>query len=433
MKRFLSRRRTFGLLLRLGVGLLVLYLLAAYVVAPAVWRRYTRLHPALDAAPQITHTANGISGDPLNVALVGTEKELVAAMLAAQWFPADPVTLKSSLKIALDTVFHRTYADAPVSSLFVWGRKQDLAFEQPAGGDPRRRHHVRFWRSEQVDEDGRPLWIGAATFDTKVGFSHTTGQITHHIAPDVDAERDKLMNDLSQASRLTAQYWVDGFQETLEGRNGGGDPYHTDGRLAVGCLATTTAAASATPAKQTAESTQDDRHRRLLIGVWEDDYQGHRTMVLQEDGTGTMVVELSGLKASLFAPRMRFDMVWSVEGGRLKKRTLGGEPETQVQMILKTMGDRVDEPIVELTEERLILLDRDGKTKYEWRRVAPKPPARNDRARVHRKRALSTPQSSSAGRGGTSTSVTAAHCSNGACCRTQRIGPPNLPQRSLPL
>lgn len=113
----------------------------------------------------------------------------------------------------------------------------------------------------------------------------------------------------------------------------------------------------------------DDHLRRLVIGTWEDDYQGKRTMTLKEDGTGTMIVELSGWRATLSASRLRFDMVWSIEGGHLKKRTVGGEPATQVQMILKTMGDRVDEPILELTEKHLHLLDQDGKTKYDWRRV----------------------------------------------------------------
>ena len=91
-------------------------------------------------------------------------------------------------------------------------------------------------------------------------------------------------------------------------------------------------------------------------------------MVLREDGTGTMHVELSGLSA-LFASKMRFDMVWSVENGRLKKRTIGGEPSTRVNIILKTMGDRVDEPILNLDDKQMLLLDADGKTKYDWRRV----------------------------------------------------------------
>ena len=114
---------------------------------------------------------------------------------------------------------------------------------------------------------------------------------------------------------------------------------------------------------------RNERYRRLVVGTWEDDYQGKRTMTLKEDGTGTMVVELKGVKATLFASRLRFDMKWSVGDGRLKKRTIGGEPSLQVRLILKTMGDRVDEPILELTKDRLLLLDKDGKTKYDWRRV----------------------------------------------------------------
>jgi hypothetical protein len=227
-----QRSRTRRWLNRL-ILLLLVWLLAAYLMLPMAWRYSTRRHPALDDAPRITHTANGIHGDPLNVALVATEEELQKVMLAARWLPADPITLKSSLKIATGTILHRSYEDAPVSSLYVWGRKQDLAFEQLYGKDPRQRHHVRFWRSEKLDEDGRPLWFGAATFDTKVGFSHTTGQITHHIDANVDAERDKLLADLSQTPLMAAVQWIVGFQEKLEGRNGGGDPYHTDGRLLV--------------------------------------------------------------------------------------------------------------------------------------------------------------------------------------------------------
>jgi hypothetical protein len=113
---------------------------------------------------------------------------------------------------------------------------------------------------------------------------------------------------------------------------------------------------------------EDVRLGKMVLGVWTDNYKGKRTMTLLEDGTGTMLVELSGLNA-IFASKMRFDMVWSVEKGRLKKRTIGGEPAGRVRMILATMGDRVDEPILELTDKRLLLLDADGETKYDWRRV----------------------------------------------------------------
>ena len=211
-------------------------MLLSYAFLPFLWREVEGQHPALKELPRLTQTRDEIPGDPLNIALVGTEESLNRSMLAAGWHAADALTFESSLRIAGDTVLRRPYVDAPVSNLYVWGRKQDLAFEQPVGNDPRQRHHVRFWHSELLDGKGRPMWIGAATFDRKVGFSHTTGQITHHIGPDVDAERDKLVTDLQQAKQLTSIEWVNGFHEHLDGHNGGGDRYHTDGRLTIGVL-----------------------------------------------------------------------------------------------------------------------------------------------------------------------------------------------------
>ena len=113
----------------------------------------------------------------------------------------------------------------------------------------------------------------------------------------------------------------------------------------------------------------DEQFRRLAIGTWTDNYKGKRTMTLREDGTGTMVVQLTGLTAALFADRLQFDMVWSVENGCMKKQTIGGEPAGKVGLILKTMGDRADEQILELDEARLVLLDNDGTTRYTWARV----------------------------------------------------------------
>ncbi|MFO0925426.1 MAG: LssY C-terminal domain-containing protein [Gemmataceae bacterium] len=215
---------------------LLVYLLTAYLVVPAGWRFYARRHPPLPGIPRITHTGNGIAGDPLNVALVGSEAEVQSAMLAAHWFPADPITLRSSLRIAAGTVLRRPYDTAPVSNLYLFGRKEDLAFEQSVGDDPRRRHHVRFWRAGMLESLGRPLWVGSATFDIRVGFSHRTGQITHHVDADIDRERNKLLDDLRTAGQLVDLYWLNGFQTHREGRNGGGDRYVTDGNLPIAVL-----------------------------------------------------------------------------------------------------------------------------------------------------------------------------------------------------
>jgi hypothetical protein len=222
---------------RLIIALLLSYLMVAYLVIPFLTERYFHRHPSLDDIPGITQTGDGHPGDPLNVALIGTEAEVKRILLAAGWRPADPLGLRSDLEIAEATVLRRAYADAPVSNLYLFGRKEDLAFEQPVGNDPRKRNHVRFWRSEKTDPDGRPMWMGSATYDERVGLSHTTGQITHHIASDVDDERDHLFQDLKATGELSETYAVDDFHKIREGRNGGGDPWHTDGRLFVGVIA----------------------------------------------------------------------------------------------------------------------------------------------------------------------------------------------------
>jgi hypothetical protein len=209
----------------------------AYVLLPVFWKRYDRKHPAFDDVPNVTHTADGIPGDPLNVALIGTKAELVTIMLAANWYPAVPLTVKSSLEIAVDAVFKRPDPDAPVSNLYLFGRKEDLAFEQAVGDSPRHRHHVRFWKSDKTDSDGRPVWVGSAVYDERVGLSRTTGQITHVTSPDVDKERDYLFDDLKKTGDLSETYVIDGFHHVLEGKNGGGDPWRTDGKLYVGVIA----------------------------------------------------------------------------------------------------------------------------------------------------------------------------------------------------
>lgn len=88
---------------------LVIYLLVAYVVLPIGWWRYTRHHPGLDDVSGVTLTKDGMPGDPLNVALVVDEARVKAVMQAAGWDPADPLSLRSDVKIAVDD-FHKIRA-----------------------------------------------------------------------------------------------------------------------------------------------------------------------------------------------------------------------------------------------------------------------------------------------------------------------------------
>lgn len=232
----MSRWRWALVLLACAAGL---YGVLAYVLLPLAWTHYEH-QKGLDGLPMVTRTSQGIPGDPINVGLVGSKEEVLCSMNAAGCYPADPVTLRSSIEIVGSVLLDRPYRNAPVSPLYFQGRSEDIAFEKPVGTSADRRNHVRYWMVLAQGQEGRPVWLGAATLDRAVGLSHDTGQVTHHIAADIDAERTRLTDDLKAAKVVEATYEVTGVGPTLNGRNGGGDRYYTDGeivlaRLASGC------------------------------------------------------------------------------------------------------------------------------------------------------------------------------------------------------
>lgn len=259
MPRKSVRKRVFR---SLGM-LLVAYFAIAYVALPLAWTHHDR-QPAIADLAMRTHTSQGIPGDPINLGAVGEKEALLRAFARAGWAPADPITLASSLEIAESVVLHRPDDTAPVSPLFFNGRKQDFAFEKQVGGSADKRHHVRLWRTNEPAREGGALWLGSATFDRGVGFSRYTGQITHHISPDLDAERDFVIDDLKRAGVVTEVYQISGSGPTPYGRNGEGDPYFTDGEVTIAVLRNA-------PSKEAAVSTPPPAYvarKRMLFDAY---------------------------------------------------------------------------------------------------------------------------------------------------------------------
>jgi hypothetical protein len=191
--------------------------------------------PASDL-PLTTLNRKGHQGDPVNVEIASTTGQVAAAFAAAGWYRADEIDLVTSVRISWDSLLGRKYSTAPVSNLYLFGRKEDLAFERP-GHSVRERDHIRLWNTGREATDGRPIWVGGATRDTKVELARTNHLPTHKIAPDIDAERDLVIADLAGTGFVVDEGWRPGFGKPIQGVNGTGDPYFTDGRVAVLTLA----------------------------------------------------------------------------------------------------------------------------------------------------------------------------------------------------
>jgi hypothetical protein len=219
---------------RIG-AFLVLWLVLAYILLPRVQRVLAKIYVP-DYFVGRTRTNEGLLGDPVNLAAIGTERALLNAMAEAGWTRADDLTFRSGLRLVRCTILRRPYPAAPVSPLFLFSRKQDYAFEQEIPGKPSRRHHVRFWKCPEgwyMPGGLRADFVGAGTYDRSVGFSLFTLQITHKVGEDTDLERDHILQTLEQAGGVTSVHWVQNYFSGYHTRNGGGDAISTDGNLPV--------------------------------------------------------------------------------------------------------------------------------------------------------------------------------------------------------
>lgn len=230
----------------------VTYGLAAYIILPRVIRFGVKILRR-GHVPQYTLTGDSLPGDPVNIALIGTLPQLRAAFAALGWTEADPLGWGSSWRMVRSFVLNRPYPSAPFSTLYLFGRGQDIGFQKAIGNSPRKRHHIRFWGqslAQAEDElaqstfwnstdraaDGEPaLWVGAATRDTGLSLTWLSFQITHATDSDTNAERDLVIAELQARQVIGAVTPYDERQDLPAKRV---NHYVFDGDVSVASLTT---------------------------------------------------------------------------------------------------------------------------------------------------------------------------------------------------
>jgi LssY C-terminus len=230
------------------LALAVTYAMAAYVILPRAVRTGLKILQRKHV-PSYTITGDGLPGDPVNLVLMGTLQQLREAFAAAGWIEADPLGLTSSWRMVQAFVFNSPYPAAPFSTLYLFGRGQDIGFQKAIDNSPRKRHHIRFWAlslahaesklgkaSFWLNTDRPPdgdcvHWIGAGTRDTGISLTRLTFQITHATDADTNAERDFIIAELEK-SRVVGE--VNSYQagQPVERVN----RYITDGEVTVANL-----------------------------------------------------------------------------------------------------------------------------------------------------------------------------------------------------
>ncbi len=242
--RFVDHRLPW--ILALGVT----YGFAAYVILPRAVRMGLKIlqHKRI---PRFTVTGDGLPGDPVNLALIGTLKQLRSTFAVAGWVEADRLGLVSSWRMVRAFVFNSPYPAAPFSTLYLFGRCQDIGFQKSIDNSPRKRHHVRFWAlslahaedtvgtsefwiaTDRPPDDTRVLWVGTGTRDTGFSLTRLTFQVTHATDADTNAERDYIVSELAKTSQIGDVTSYQSGQHLAVGRF---QHYVTDGNVSVANL-----------------------------------------------------------------------------------------------------------------------------------------------------------------------------------------------------
>ena len=194
------------------------------------------LRRALQQLPCCTTNKKGRKqGDPLNLVLIGKQNDIFPAMIPRGWHGTEIVWSKAVWRTIKSFLSGSRYRYSPVSPLYVYQRRQDLA-AQKARGTIHERNHLRLWMTP-LRFRGNPVWIGQISRDIGVKFTLKSPTIsTHVIDPDVDEARRYLLEDLAYSQALARFGYVKGVGQVSKDKprlNLVGDPYYTDGLRAV--------------------------------------------------------------------------------------------------------------------------------------------------------------------------------------------------------
>ncbi len=194
---------------------------------------YAAVIPALeDTLPHSTEGIFGAPQEPVSVVFVASRGDLEAAFRAAGWIEAEPFGLGSTVQAFVAGLSGQSDAAGPVTPSFLGDEPNALAFNLPLGATFAQRHHIRIWTTSLETSDGRPIWEATASFDAGFELSPTTGFPTHHIDPNIDAERAFVVMTLAGAGEITSQQTIQ-LVPPEHGHNFAGDPFYTEGQAVI--------------------------------------------------------------------------------------------------------------------------------------------------------------------------------------------------------
>lgn len=189
----------------------------------------SELREKLLALPSRSLTRGGRPSDVVNLAFIGSRQKIAAAFDAAGWTYGDSVSTWSVLREMRALSSLNSYSHLPISNQWLGGKASDMRLEK-SFDSYQKREHIRIWNEDELEQN---FWAGSVIRETSATWSIRTGRFIHHVEADIDAERDKVVRDLSLTGCVANVYRLQRPETPEEEKNASGDVLRTDGSVAI--------------------------------------------------------------------------------------------------------------------------------------------------------------------------------------------------------
>jgi undecaprenyl-diphosphatase len=178
--------------------------------------------------PKFTEKLSGASQQPLSFLIVAKDnQEFLKLFTNEGWTQTERLTFTGIFNLAEAAFTNKSYPQGFITPTFWENKVQDFSFAKLTSQNTVRiRHHCRFWTTNIKTPNARNLYVGYCSFDKGI----KPWLITHEIDPNLDKERDYLLNDILKTKEVKS-FTKFNFVNPIQGRTFQGDYFYTDGRV----------------------------------------------------------------------------------------------------------------------------------------------------------------------------------------------------------
>jgi undecaprenyl-diphosphatase len=183
--------------------------------------------------PKVSESITAVPAEPINIIIVGNKDVLEKAFTTSGWYLLDKINLKTSLKIVNSVIKKESYHQTPGLPVFWDTQPNNFGFGRPTPEDlASSRHHIHFWETPFITQDGQSIWVGTAHFDEEIKKKFNIILPIHTTELMVDNEREYVKSELEKNKFIKSSEKIN-LTGLLYGAKKSGNNFLTDGQAYI--------------------------------------------------------------------------------------------------------------------------------------------------------------------------------------------------------